>query len=169
MGKLLSVLMMSMVVLGSSAVSRHAAAAAPKKDVVQSELKMLQGLWQTSPGGMYHRDGRQVVANPVLNGPCFFIRENRLIWLDEVGKPTGREEVITLDVKSNPKRITLTPVAGDKEEGTRYGIYSVTESYLTIHLGLDGKPAPRQFLELNKPIKGVDGREWLVSRKKLGG
>jgi hypothetical protein len=40
---------------------------------------------------------------------------------------------------------------------------------LTIHVALGGKPVPKQFRELNKPIKGVDGCEWLVSRGKLQG
>jgi hypothetical protein len=40
---------------------------------------------------------------------------------------------------------------------------------LTIHIALEGRPVPRRFLELNKSAKGVDGREWLVSRYKLQG
>lgn len=148
---------------------RQAGADEPKKDEAQAELKKLQGLWQTAPGGMEHRDGKQVVRNPVLDGPCFFVRADRLIWLDEEGKPTGKEEAITLDVKADPKRITLTGVGGKKEEKLSHGIYSATGSNLTIHLGLDGGPAPKQFLELNKPVKGVDGGEWLAHRKKLQG
>jgi hypothetical protein len=35
---------------------------------------------------------------------------------------------------------------------------------LTIHVALEGRPMPRRFLELNKPIIGVDGCEWLVSQ-----
>jgi uncharacterized protein (TIGR03067 family) len=145
-----------------------ATAEEPKKDTVESELKLLQGLWQSSPGGMEHRDGKQVVRNPVLEGPCFFIAGDRLINLDAEGKPTGKEEKITLDVKADPKRITLTPV-GEKNAKPTHGIYSATGSSLIIHLGLDGGPAPKQFLELNKPVKGVDGSEWLVHRKKLQG
>ena len=58
---------------------------------------------------------------------------------------------------------------GGKDGKPTHGIYSATGSTLTVHLGLDGGPAPKHFLELNKPVKGVDGREWLVSRKKLQG
>jgi uncharacterized protein (TIGR03067 family) len=141
----------------------------PKQDEVQAELKKWQGLWQTSPGGIRHRDGEQAVANPVLDGPCFFVRGDRLIWLDEEGKPSGKEEKISLDVKSDPKRITVTPVGAGKDSKPTHGIYSATGSTLTIHFGLDGGPAPKQFLELNKPVKGVDGQEWLVQRKKLQG
>ena len=71
-----------------------AAAEEPKQDEVQAELKKWQGLWQTSPGGMQHRDGKQVVANPVLDGPCFFVCGDRLIWLDE-GELTVIEGSIT--------------------------------------------------------------------------
>lgn len=146
-----------------------AAADEPKQDEAQAELKKWQGLWQTSPGGMEHRDGKQVVRNPVLEGPCFFVCGERLIWLDEEGKPLGKEEKIALEVKANPKRVTLTKVGGGKDEKPTQGIYSATGSTLTIHLGLDEGPAPKQFLELNKPVKGVDGSEWLVHRKKLQG
>jgi len=118
---------------------------------------------------MEPRDGKQVVRNPVLDGPCFFVRADRLIWLDEEGKPTGEEEAIALDVEADPKRIILTRVGGEKDEKLSQGIYSATDSSLTIHRGLDGGPAPKQFLELNKPVKGVDGGEWLVHRKKLRG
>ena len=38
---------------------------------------------------------------------------------------------------------------------------------LTIHVALEGKPVPKRFLELNKPVKGMDGREWLVSKAEL--
>ena len=141
----------------------------PKLDAAQAELKKLQGLWQTSPGGMEHQDGKQVVRNPVLDGPCFFVCGDRLLWLDEEGKPSGKEEKITLDVKADPMRITLTPVGKDKEAKPSHGIYTATGSTLTIHLGLEGGPAPKQFLELNNPVKGVDGSEWLVRRKKLQG
>ena len=139
----------------------------PKPDEAQAELKKLQGLWQTSPGGMEHRDGNQVVRNPVLYGPCFFVFEDRLVWLDEEGKPAAKEERITLDVKADPKQITLTPAGKDRDAKPSHGIYSATGSALTIHLGLDGGPAPKKFLELNKATKGVDGSEWLVWRKKL--
>jgi uncharacterized protein (TIGR03067 family) len=144
-------------------------AAEPKKDDMQAELDKLQGLWQTSPGGMEHRDGQQVVRNPVLEGPCFFIRGNRLIWLDDEGKPNGKEEKIELDVKSDPKRITRTPIAAKKDEPRLQGIYSATDSSLIAHFGLEGGPAPKRFLELNAAVKGLDGEEWLVHRKKLKG
>src|SRR5581483_5913645 len=77
-----------------------AAADEPKQDEAQAELKKWQGLWQTSPGGMQHRDGKQVVANPALGGPCFFVCGDRLLWLDEEGKPSGKEEKIALAVKA---------------------------------------------------------------------
>jgi hypothetical protein len=51
----------------------------------------------------------------------------------------------------------------------REGIYEAGADFLTIHVALEGKPVPKQFLELNKPVEGVDGREWLVGRCKLQG
>ena len=142
-----------------------AAADEPKQEVMPNDLKIWQGLWQTLPGGIEQRDGKQIVRQPSLDGPCFFVVGDRLIWLDNEGKPTGKEERIVLDEKADPKQVTLTKTASD-EKPTK-GIYSVTGSTLRVNLGLDGGPAPKQFLELNKPVKGVDGREWLVARKKL--
>lgn len=138
-------------------------------DSTKSELGKLQGLWQTSPGGIEHQDGMQVVRLPIPDGPCFFIRGDRLIWLDEEGKPDGREESITLDLTAEPRKVTFTPVGSGTDEKPSHGIYSVTNSSLTIHLGLDGGPAPKQFLVFDQPMKGVDGEEWLVHRKKLKG
>jgi uncharacterized protein (TIGR03067 family) len=140
----------------------------PKPDAAKAELKKLQGLWQTSPGGMEHRTGSQIVRTPVLHGPCFFVCEDRLIWLDDEGKPTGKEERIELDVKAEPMRITIKPLGKNKDDKPSHGIFRATGDSLTIHLGLDGGPAPKQFLEMNKPLKGVDGAEWLVHRRKLG-
>ncbi len=169
MRTVLAICVTSVIALGLPSAERGAFADEPKKDDPQAELKKFQGLWQTSPGGIEHREGKQVVRNPVLQGPCFFVRADRLIWLDAEGKPTGKEATITLDTKAEPKKITLTPAGGKKDDKPENGIYSATDTTLTIHLGLDGGPAPKQFLELNKPVKGVDGEEWPVSRKKLQG
>jgi uncharacterized protein (TIGR03067 family) len=148
----------------------------PKADP-QTELKKLQGLWQHVPGGMEHRDGGQVVRGPAREGPCFFICGDKLIWLDKEGKPSG-EETVTLDPTANPKRIKFTSKGeGGKDRALREGIYSLpairegedAADILTIHVALEGRPVPKRFLELNKPAKGVDGREWLVSRCKLQG
>jgi uncharacterized protein (TIGR03067 family) len=149
----------------------------PKGDT-QAELKKLQGLWQHIHGGMEHRDGDQVVRGPAPGGPCFFIRGDKLMWLDKEGKPSGAEETVTLDPTADPKRIQFTTKGeGGKERVLREGIYSLlavregeaAADSLTIHIALEGRPVPKRFLELNKPAEGVDGREWLVSRCKLQG
>ncbi len=149
----------------------------PKGDS-QAELKKLQGLWQHVPGGMHHQDGAQVVRGPAGDGPCFFIHGDKLIWLDKEGKPSGEGETVTLDPTADPKRIKFTRKdQGGKEHVLREGIYSCSPvregesaaDSLTIHLALEGKPVPKRFLELNKPVEGVDGREWLVGRYKLQG
>jgi RNA polymerase sigma-70 factor (ECF subfamily) len=152
----------------------------PKGDT-QAELKKFQGLWQHVPGGMEHQDGEQVVRGPAPGGPCFFIRGDKLVWLDKEGKPSGEEETVTLDRAADPKRIKFTTKgAGGKERVLREGIYKwerlpaaraggAAADVLTIHVALKGGPVPKRFLELNKPVKGVDGREWLVSRYKLQG
>lgn len=138
----------------------------PKSDS-QAELKKLQGLWMHIPGGLTQQDGGQVVRGPARDGPCFFIRGDRLVWLDNDGKPSGEEETITLDPAANPKRVKFTKKGeGGKEHVLREGIYDATADAWTVHLALDGKPVPKQFLELNKPAQGVDGREWLVGRCK---
>ncbi len=162
-------LLMACSTVGIFATAINVHADEPKKDDVQVELSKLQGLWQCSPGGMEHRDGKQIVRNPVHNGPCFFVRGDKIIWIDGDGKPTGNEETITLDTKAEPKKVTFTSVSEGKKENISHGIYSATGSSLRIHMGLDGGPAPGQFLELNKPLVGVDGTEWLVHRKKLEG
>jgi uncharacterized protein (TIGR03067 family) len=151
------------------------------KDDTQAELKKLQGLWQHIPGGMEHQDGEELVRGPALSGPCFFVLGSKLIWLDKEGKPSGAEETVTLDPTPNPKRIKFTTKGtGGKERVLREGIYKwerlpgvrqgeAPSDFLTIHVALEGKAVPKRFLELNKAIKGVDGREWLVSRCKLQG
>lgn len=139
----------------------------PKGDR-QAELKKLQGLWMHFPGGLNQEDGWQVVRGPARDGPCFFIRGDTLIWLDKDGKPSGDEETVTLDTAANPKRIKFTKKGeGGKELVLREGIYAVGADTWTVHVALQGKPAPRRFLEFNKPVQGVDGREWLVGRCKL--
>ncbi len=149
----------------------------PKGDP-KAELKKFQGLWQHIPGGMEHQDGGQVVRGPAGEGPCFFIRGDKLIWLDKEGKPSGQEETVTLDPTANPKRIKFTGKGeGGKVRVLREGIYSLpavregeaAADSLTIHVALEGRPVPKRFLEFNKPAEGVDGREWLVSRCKLQG
>ena len=141
-----------------------------KKDGLQSGLQELQGLWERLPGGMMHRDGKQVVYQPGINGKCFFIHADRLIWLDKEGKPSGEEMTLKLDAASKPKRITLIAVGdGSKKPVPIHGVYAVEGASLRLHVGLKGRPAPKQFLKLNKPVIGVDGRQWLVSRRKLQG
>ena len=138
---------------------------------LQAELNKLQGLWQDHLGGAEHRNGEEVVRQPVHGGPCFFICGDRLIWLTDDGQPSGREERLTLDIKTDPKRITRTLVLVDGKKVAAapvHGIYEVTESGLRVQFGLDGGPAPRRFLVGNKPDKEVDGQVWLISRKKLG-
>jgi hypothetical protein len=62
--------------------------------------RKFQGLWQDHLGGAEHSDGDQTVRQPVLEGPCFFIRGDRLIWLTDDGRPSGHEERITLNIKA---------------------------------------------------------------------
>jgi uncharacterized protein (TIGR03067 family) len=166
-------------VVASAALLVPAGAEEPK-DATQAELKKLQGLWQHIPGGMEQLDGNQIVRGPAAEGPWFFIHDNTLIWLDREGKPSGEAETIALDPKAEPKRIKFTRKGDDgKERVLREGIYrwdrvpgvlkgEAATDVLTIHIALEGKAVPKQFLELNKPVKGVDGCEWLVARIKLG-
>jgi len=102
----------------------------------------------------------------------------KLIWLDEEGKPSGAEETVTLDPTADPKRIQFTTKGeGGKERVLREGIYGLpavregeaAADILTIHIALEGRPVPKRFLELNKPVEGVDGCEWLVGRCKIQG
>jgi uncharacterized protein (TIGR03067 family) len=163
--------------LATPTTRKPGARGGPKGDT-QAELKKLQGLWQHVPGGLEHQDGEQVVRGPAAGGPCFFIHGDKLIWVDK-GQTSGPEETVTLDATAEPKRIKFTTKgAGGKERVLREGIYKwerlpaagegeAAADSLTIHVALEGKPVPRRFLELNKPVKGVDGREWLVSKAEL--
>jgi uncharacterized protein (TIGR03067 family) len=149
----------------------------PNRDS-RAELKKFQGLWQHVAGGLEHQDGEQVVRGPAAGGPSFFIHGDKLIWVDK-GQTSGVEETVTLDAAAEPKRIKFTTKGeGGKERVLREGIYrwehlpallqgEVAADILTIHVALEGRPVPSRFLELNKPVKGVDGREWLVSKAEL--
>ncbi len=144
----------------------------PKPIEVDAELEKWQGLWQDFLGGMTHKDGEQVVRQPIINGRCFFICGDRLIWLTDDGRPSGTEERIALDAKANPKRITRTVVLLEGKKviaAAQIGIYKKTELGPVIHFGLEPGRALNQFLEINKPAKGVDGTEWMIGRKKLEG
>jgi len=147
----------------------------------QAELKNLQGLWQHIPGEIEQENGEQIVRGPAADGPCFFVRGDKLIWLDKKGKPSGEEETITVDPTADPKRIKFTKQEKDGQVRVlREGIYrwervpgvidgQAAEVVLTIDIALQGKPPPTRFLELNRPIKGVDGCQGLVNRVKLHG
>jgi hypothetical protein len=146
--------------------------AKPKPNEADAELEKWQGLWQDFLGGMTHQNGEQVVRQPVTNGRCFFVCGDRLIWLTDDGRPSGTEERIALDVKANSKRISRTMVLSEGKKvvaAAQVGIYKMTERGPVVHFGLESGKAPHQFLELNKPAKGVDGTQWLIGRKKLGG
>ena len=140
----LTVLVVSVTAVWFQPVPGPVAADEPKKDDTQSELKKLQGLWETSPGGAVHRDGKQVVYQPGIDGPCFFVHGDRLIWLEKEGKPSGEELTIKLEVTADPKRITFTPVGDGKGKKPIHGIYAVTGPSLRLHIGLDGGPAPQE-------------------------
>jgi uncharacterized protein (TIGR03067 family) len=162
----LTMLVVLVTALCMQPLALRAVADEHKRDDTQSTLQKLQGLWEKLPGGMMHRDGRQVVYQPGIDGTCFFIHADRLIWLDKDGKPTGEEMKLKLDTATKPKRITFTPV-GETKKKPVHGIYAIEGASLRLHVGLDGGRAPKQFLELNMPVKGVNGRQWLVARKKL--
>jgi uncharacterized protein (TIGR03067 family) len=139
-----------------------------RKGDSQAELKKVQGLWMHLPGGIDQQDGGQVVRGPARDGPCFFILGDKLIWLDKDGKPSGDEETVVLDPAATPKRIKFTKKDGTgKEHVVREGIYEASADAWTIEIAQAGKPVPKQFLEFNKPVKGVDGRQWLVGRCTL--
>ena len=89
------------------------------------------------PGGIEHQDGEQIVRGPARDGPCFFIREDKLIWLDKEGKPSGEEETVTIDPAADPKRIKFT------KKGARQGT-GATGGNLRSHGGrLDDPRRPR--------------------------
>jgi len=142
-----------------------------KLNEADAELEKWQGLWQDLCGGMTHKDGEQVVRQPVIDGRGFFICGDRLIWLTDEGRPSGTEERIALDAKANPKRITRKVVLSEGKKviaAEAVGIYKMTELGPVINFGLEPGKVPNQFLEINKPTKGVDGAEWMIGRKKLG-
>jgi len=153
------------------------------------EMGKFQGLWRDPRAGMVHKDGVEEVQKPG-GGLHLFIQGNRVVWLDEDGRPNGNEDVITLEVNREPKRIVLEHVRIGGAICTmtpKYGIYRETDAGMEVHFrlsdgtdggkyqeegavkfALKGPPPPSRFLEAGKPVKGLDGATWTLNRIKLG-
>jgi uncharacterized protein (TIGR03067 family) len=138
-----------------------------KSSAAARELKKLQGVWGTYFDNYSHSHGTEVIAQPLTELSKHRIRGNKWQSLDKRGKPTGAQKTITLDPSTNPKQIRFS-YTRKGEDGkpdqkvTEYGIYRLEKDRLTVHFGpFDGrggtKAAPKQFLQLGKPAKGVDG------------
>jgi uncharacterized protein (TIGR03067 family) len=160
---LISALAMTVLVFASPQAS-----ADDKDKAVEKELAKLQGLYGSYHANFSHTDGKEIFAQPLTElVKTHRIEGNKWLLVDAKGKATGQEAIITLDVSSSPKQIQFTYTRkGEKgkpdEQVRHYGIYEASEGGLMVHWGtaenIGGtKPAPKQFLELGKPIKGVDG------------
>jgi uncharacterized protein (TIGR03067 family) len=138
---------------------------------VKKELAKLQGVWEYDLGLILHENGRQVVIMPADRQKRVQIRGNTFQFRQDEKQPWKWEATITLDPSANPRRLQLTRKVkeGGKEKAVvEQAIYRFSSDgrLLFIHFGLPGKPAPKQFLELNKPMKGVDGKAWILVRPK---
>jgi uncharacterized protein (TIGR03067 family) len=156
------------------AVTAHAD---DKESAADKELKKLQGVWGTILDNYQHQEGFEAIAQPITELSKHRIQGNKWVNLDANGKPTGDEMTITLDPSTNPKQIRRTYTVkgedGQAKQFTDYGIYKLEGDGLIVHWGLfdsekrgGTKPAPKQFLEYNKPIKGVDGLATRYGRVK---
>jgi uncharacterized protein (TIGR03067 family) len=153
------------LLIGAAAMAR----ADDKESAADKELKKLQGVWGTILDNYAHNDGFEAIAQPITELSKHRIQGNKWIYLDAKGKPSGTEMTITLDPSTNPKQIRLTYTQKGQDgqpdkQFTQYGIYKLEGDGLTVHWGpFDSekgggtRPAPKQFLEYNKPVKGVDG------------
>jgi len=149
-----------------------------KESAADKELRKLQGVWGTILDNYAHNDGFEAIAQPITELSKHRIQGNKWVDLDAKGKPTGDQKTITLVPSTNPKQIRLTyTVKGEKgqpeKQFTDYGIYKLEGDALMVHWGPfdvekrgGTKPAPKQFLKFNKPIKGVDGLATRFGRVK---
>jgi uncharacterized protein (TIGR03067 family) len=136
---------------------------------VEQELARMQGIWCRGLTLEFaHRNGGQEESRPLDElVKSHRIQGNKWMMLDAEGKITGVQKTIILDVSSEPKKIQLTTTrkGGDGKPDvtiTDYGIYRLNGDGLTIHFGLEDpkggtKPAPKQFLQSNKIVEGVEG------------
>jgi uncharacterized protein (TIGR03067 family) len=140
-----------------------------KEKAVKKELAQMQGVWCRGQAlEFFHSNGHQGESRPLDKlVKSHRIQGDKWILYDFKGKITKVEKTITLDTSSNPKKIQLTTTrkGGDGQpevKVTEYGIYQLNGDGLKVHWGLEGpkggtKPAPKQFLEEYKVIKGVEG------------
>lgn len=160
--------LISALVWGALLITLPWAQTGDKGKAAERELTKLQGLYGSHLGSFSHADGREVNYQPVVElVKTHRIEGNKWIPVDAAGKPNGDAAVITLDASASPKRIQLTfsrKVGKGKpaEQVRRYGIYEVSEDGLSVHWGPARNtggtgPAPKQFLERGKPVKGVEG------------
>jgi uncharacterized protein (TIGR03067 family) len=139
----------------------------------KQELKKFQGVWNYDLGEIRHEGGRQTVAMPADTQKRIQVRKNKFRFRQDETKPWLWEATITLKPGANPKQLKLTrkvKEGGKVKTVVEHAIYQITGGgkYLHIHFGLPGKPAPKRFLELNKQVKGVDGRAWTLTRAAEG-
>jgi uncharacterized protein (TIGR03067 family) len=149
-----------------------------KESAAVKELKQLQGVWGTILDNYQHQEGFEAIAQPIAELAKIRIEGNKWVNLDAKGKPTGDEMTITLDPSTNPKQIRRTYAVKGQDgqpdkQFTEFGIYKLDGDGLIVHWGLfdsekrgGTKPAPKQFLEYNKPVKGVDGLATRYGRVK---
>jgi len=141
-----------------------------EKDMaVEKELAKMQGVWCHGLALEFsHCNGGQGESRPLDKlEKSHRIQGNKWIMYDFQGKITKVEKTITLDINSKPKKIQLTTVRKGQDGKpdvtlTEYGIYQLNGDGLTVHYGLEDpkggtKPAPKQFLQENKVIEGVEG------------
>ncbi len=148
-----------------------------KHKAVEKELARMQGLYGSHGANFSHTGGQEVNAQPVVElFKTHRIEGNKWMSVDTNGKATGEVGIITLDPSASPKKIELIYThKGEKGKPDKrvkhYGIYEVSDEGLSVHWGPalntgGTKPAPKQFLQRGKPVKGVDGLAIGYSRIK---
>jgi uncharacterized protein (TIGR03067 family) len=164
---------MTVLLLPSSAGS-----ADDKEKAVEKELARMQGIWCRGLTLEFsHRNGEQDESRPLDElVKSHRIQGNKWIMFDYEGKITKVEKTITLDISSEPKKIQLTTTRKGQDgkpdvKLTEYGIYQLNGDSLMVHCGLEDpkggtKPAPKQFLQAGKLIKGVEGFATTYTRIK---
>jgi uncharacterized protein (TIGR03067 family) len=149
-----------------------------KDKAVEKELAQMQGIWCRGLVLEFsHSNGEEGQSRPLDKlEKSHRIQGNKWIMLDFEGKVTKVEPTITLDLSSEPKKMQLTTTRKGRNgqpdvKITQYGIYQLKGDSLTVHWGLEDpkggtKPAPKQFLQSGKLVKGVEGFATTYTRIK---
>jgi uncharacterized protein (TIGR03067 family) len=115
------------------------AAAAPQREVAQTDLEKLQGTWQAVTAEM---DGESISPEAVKSLKLV-IKCDRLFLTGFDRARIVEQATFTLDPTRNPKRIDLQDLL--PQIPVNFGIYSLDSDTLKLCVDKDGQHRPEQF------------------------